>query len=47
MSDCENVWLAIRIGWWVFGLASAGASLFFAGYQRGRRTQAETPRAPR
>ena len=41
MSDCENVWLAIRVVWWFIITAGTGVVIFGAGYQRGRRVQAE------
>jgi len=45
MTPCESIWLAIKIGVALVTIASAALALFFAGYERGRRVQAEEDEA--
>jgi len=45
MTACESIWLAIRVGFAVIGIAVTAIALFFAGYERGRRVQAEEDEA--
>ena len=42
MNDCVYVWLAFRVVWAVLLFASAGFLIFWAGYHRGRRVEAES-----
>ena len=41
MTSCDNIWLAIKFGAWALGIACAVFGLFMAGYERGRRIEAE------
>jgi len=45
MTACESVWLAIRVGFVVIGIAATAIALFMGGYERGRRVQAEEDEA--
>jgi len=45
MTACESIWWAIKIGVAVVFIVGTALALFFAGYERGRRVQAEEDEA--
>ena len=45
MTACESVWLVIRLVAGFVVIAGTAVALFLAGYERGRRVQAEEDEA--